>query len=123
MSEQIPNLDKDDAEAIEWLSKEYPQIYDSFREKMLAQFVLFAKKHKGYGTSNINLGTQLDTPEDIQLALTGLVIRMLDKINRLKNIVVLKGEDKVGEAITDTLQDLSVYGIIAQIVQEGKFKK
>ena len=38
--------------------------------------------------------------------------------------MVLKGEkDTVGEPIRDTFQDISVYGIIAQIVQDGKFKR
>jgi hypothetical protein len=47
---------------------------------------------------------------------------MNDKIQRLKQLVVLGEPDVVGEAIEDTFQDLSVYGIIAQIVQVKKFK-
>ena len=45
-----------------------------------------------------------------------------DKIQRLKNLVVQGEPDTVGEPIEDTLKDLSVYGIIGQIVQQGKFK-
>ena len=89
---------------------------------MMEQYVLFCKKHRNYGTSNINVGTQLETPADIKLSLTGLWFRVNDKIQRLKNLVVLGEPDTVGESIEDTLQDLSVYGIIAQIVQQGKFK-
>jgi len=37
-------------------------------------------------------------------------------------LVVLGEPDTVGEPIEDTLKDLSVYGIIGQIVQQGKFK-
>ena len=48
---------------------------------------------------------------------------MNDKINRLKQLVVLGNKDQVGEAIEDTFQDLSVYGIIAQIVKNGKWGK
>ena len=123
MSNTPPNLSEDDAKIVEWLSNEYPQISEEFRSIMLEQFVLFAKKHKGYGCDNITLGSSLSTPEDIKLSLTGVIIRMMDKINRLKSIVLQNGEDLVGEALEDTLRDHSVYAIIAQIVQKGKFKK
>ena len=46
-----------------------------------------------------------------------------DKINRLKQLVVMGGKDSVGESVQDTYQDLSVYGIIAQIVKNGKWGK
>ena len=59
---------------------------------------------------------------DVKLALTGLWFRLNDKVQRLKNLVVLGEPDTVGESLTDTFQDLSVYGIIAQIVQQKKFK-
>ena len=39
-----------------------------------------------------------------------------------KQLVVLGEPDTVGEAIDDTFQDLSIYGIIAQLVKEKKFK-
>jgi len=42
---------------------------------------------------------------------------MNDKIQRLKQLVVLGQPDEVGEPIQDTYEDLSVYGVIAQIVQ------
>jgi hypothetical protein len=48
---------------------------------------------------------------------------MNDKIQRLKQLVVLSKKDNVGEAIEDTFQDMSVYGIIAQIVSNGKWGK
>jgi hypothetical protein len=48
---------------------------------------------------------------------------MNDKIQRLKQLVVLSKKDNVGEAIEDTFQDMSVYGIIAQIVSSGKWGK
>jgi hypothetical protein len=48
---------------------------------------------------------------------------MNDKIQRLKQLVVLGKQDNVGEAIDDTYQDLSVYGIIAQLVSRGKWAK
>jgi hypothetical protein len=48
---------------------------------------------------------------------------MNDKIQRLKQMVVQGKKDEVGEAIEDSYQDLSVYGIIAQIVSNGKWAK
>ena len=71
---------------------------------------------------NINVGTNLETDSDVKLSLTGLWFRLNDKIQRLKNLVVIGEPDTVGEAIDDTFQDLSIYGIIAQIVKQKKFK-
>jgi hypothetical protein len=39
-----------------------------------------------------------------------------DKIQRLKQLIILGHKDNVGESEQDTFQDLSVYGIIAQLV-------
>jgi hypothetical protein len=44
-------------------------------------------------------------------------------VQRFKQLVVLGKKDNVGEAIDDTFQDLSVYGIIAQLVKRGKWAK
>ena len=60
---------------------------------------------------------------DVKLSLTGLWFRINDKINRLKQLVVLGEPDEVGESIQDTYEDLTVYGIIAQLVQRGKWAK
>ena len=61
--------------------------------------------------------------EEIKLSLTGLWFRMNDKIQRLKQLVVLGKQDNIGESCEDTFQDLSVYGIIAQLVSSGKWAK
>ena len=113
---------KEDNEAIEWCEKTYPDITEEYKKIMMEQYVLFCKKHRNYGTGNINVGTNLDTDNDVKLALTGLWFRLNDKIQRLKQLVVLGEPDTVGEAIDDTFQDLSIYGIIAQLVKEKKFK-
>ena len=75
------------------------------------------------GPDNISVGTRLETPEEVKLSQTGLWFRMNDKIQRLKQLVLLGKEDTVGEAVEDTYQDLSVYNIIAQIVIRGKWAK
>ena len=87
------------------------------------EYKLFCQKQSNYGPSNISVGTDLKTKDDIKLSLTGLWFRMNDKIQRLKQLVVLGQPDEVGEPIQDTFQDLSVYGIIAQIVQNKKWSK
>ena len=113
---------KEDNEAVEWCEEKYPELTQEYKRIMMEQYVLFCKKHRNYGTSNITVGTQLETDADIKLSLTGLWFRINDKINRLKNLVVSGEPDTVGESVEDTLKDLSVYGIIGQIVQKGKFK-
>jgi len=115
-------FNEEDDKAVKWCEEKYPELTAEYKKIMMEQYILFCKKHRNYGTSNINVGTNLETDADIKLSLTGLWFRVNDKIQRLKNLVVLGEPDTVGESIEDTLQDLSVYGIIAQIVQQGKFK-
>ena len=109
-------------EAVKWCEDNYPELTKEYKEIMMKQYVLFCKKHRNYGTGNINVGTNLETDKDVKLALTGLWFRLNDKIQRLKNLVIIVEPDTVGESIEDTFQDLSVYGIISQIVQKKKFK-
>ena len=113
---------KKDDEAVKWCEDNYPDMTQEYKKIMMEQYIMFCKKHRNYGCGNINVGTNLDTDNDVKLALTGLWFRMNDKIQRLKNLVVLGEPDAVGESVEDTLKDLSVYGIIGQIVQQGKFK-
>ena len=113
---------KKDEEAIEWCEKSYPELCTEYKKIMMEQYIMFCKKHRNYGTGNINVGTNLETNNDVKLALTGLWFRLNDKIQRLKQLVVLGEPDTVGESVQDTFQDMSIYGIIAQIVQQKKFK-
>ena len=121
MSNQL-NFSKEDNKAVDWCESNYPELTTEYIKIMMNQYVLFCKKHRNYGTGNVNVGTNLETDADVKLALTGLWFRLNDKIQRLKQLVVLGEPDTVGEAIDDTFQDLSVYGIIAQIVKLKKFK-
>ena len=109
---------KEDNEAVEWCEKSYPELCTEYKKIMMEQYVMFCKKHRNYGCGNINL----DTDNDVKLALTGLWFRLNDKIQRLKQLVVLGEPDTVGESVQDTFQDMSIYGIIAQLVQQKKFK-
>jgi len=113
---------KEDNEAVEWCEKTHSDLCTEYKIIMTEQYVMFCKKHRNYGCGNINVGTNLDTDNDVKLALTGLWFRMNDKVQRLKQLVVLGEPDTVGESVQDTFQDMSIYGIIAQIVQQKKFK-
>ena len=116
------NFSEKDNEAVKWCEDNYPELTQEYKKIMMGQYVTFCKKHRNYGTGNINVGTNLETDADVKLSLTGLWFRLNDKIQRLKQLVIQNEPDTVGESITDTFQDLSVYGIIAQIVQQKKFK-
>jgi hypothetical protein len=111
-----------DAESIAWCEDKYPAMTAEYKRISDSQYATFCKKHRNYGCGNINVGTNLETEGDVKLALTGLWFRMNDKVQRLKQLVVIGEPDMVGEAIEDTYQDLSVYGIIAQLVQQKRFK-
>ena len=109
-------------EAVDYCEENFPETCNEFKKILREQYEMFCKKQKNYGPGNISVGTNLQTPDDVKLSLTGLWFRMNDKIQRLKQLVIQNEPDAVGESITDTFQDLSVYGIIAQIVQQKKFK-
>ena len=122
MSKTKLNFTPEDNQAVEWCEDNYKELTDEYKKIMMEQYIIFCKKHRNYGTGNVNVGTNLETDDDVKLSLTGLWFRINDKIQRLKQLVVLGEPDTVGESINDTFQDLSVYGIIAQIVQQKKFK-
>jgi hypothetical protein len=103
-------------EAVVYCEKEYPETCKEFKRIMAEQYVLFCKKQKNYGPGNISVGTDLRSDGDVKLSLTGLWFRINDKIQRLKQLIILGHKDNVGESEQDTFQDLSVYGIIAQLV-------
>ena len=109
--------------AIEYCEETYPQTCEEFKNILDEMYITFCKKQRNYGPGNISVGTTLETKEDVKLSLTGLWFRINDKVQRLKQLVVLGQPDEVGESIQDTYEDLSVYGVIAQIVQRGKWAK
>ena len=117
--ETIIGDNMDSVDAVKYIEEEYPETAKSFKEIQKEQYELFCRKQMDYGPKNISVGTDLRTDEDVKLSLTGLWFRINDKIERLKQLVVL---DKVAqnEPMIDAFSDLSVYGIIAQIVHRKK---
>ena len=107
--------------AIKILKKEYPVIYTTYKEIIDEQFELFAKKHLDYGMGNVSAGTQLINNEEKEFAMTGLWYRLSDKINRWKNMII-SGRKAQNETLIDTFQDVTNYGIIAQLVKKGMWK-
>ncbi len=103
------------------LKDEYPTIYNGYQEIMDEQFELFAKKHLDYGMHNVSAGTNLDTKDEVEFAMTGLWYRLSDKINRWKNMII-SGRKAQNETLIDTFQDVTNYGIIAQLVSRGMWK-
>jgi len=103
------------------LKKEYPIIYQTYKDVMDEQFELFAKKHLDYGMGNVSAGTQLVNEEETEFAMTGLWYRLSDKINRWKNMI-LTGRKAQNETLIDTFQDITNYGIICQMVFKNKWK-
>ena len=71
--------------------------------------------------SNISMVTGVVSSVITHLSLTALVVRINDKIQRLLNLIVTSKREAQNEPIEDAFKDLSVYGIIAQIVKNGKW--
>ena len=109
--------------AVDYCEKHFPETCNAFKQVMQEQYEMFCKKQKNYGPGNISVGTDCRSDEDIKLSLTGLWFRLNDKVQRLKQLIVLGHKDEVGESEQDTFQDLSIYGIIAQIVSAKKWGK
>ena len=107
--------------AREILEVEYPTIYKGYQSIIDEQFELFAKKHLDYGMHNISAGTNLNNKDEIEFAMTGLWYRLSDKINRWKNMII-SGRKAQNETLIDTFQDITNYGIIAQLVSRGLWK-
>ena len=105
------------------MEEDWPQMTAEFRRLQREQYELFLYKQHDYGPGNISVGSQLQTPEEVKLSLTGLWFRMNDKIQRLKTLLMGGRESAVDEPIEDAFLDVSNYGIMATIVKNGKWGK
>jgi hypothetical protein len=112
---------KNPPSAREILKKEYPTIYNGYQSIVDEQFELFARKHLDYGMHNVSAGTNLENSDEVEFAMTGLWYRLSDKINRWKNMII-SGRKAQNETLIDTFQDVTNYGIIAQLVKRGMWK-
>jgi hypothetical protein len=79
-------------------------------KQALANLTLFDKKQRDYGSGNISDFGEL-----------GVLIRLNDKINRLKNLLQSKGEVNC-ESVADTWDDIANYGIIGKLCSQNLWK-
>ena len=80
-------------------------------DEVLKDIQLFDKKQHDYWPQNI-----------AKFGVTGVLVRSSDKIERLINLYNRKDEPSIEESIEDSWQDLSVYGAIARVCIDGKWK-
>jgi hypothetical protein len=78
--------------------------FDKAEAIQQAQLALLRKKNADYGDHNITL-----------TGLAGVVTRMSDKMERLRKLA-LEGHEPNFESIEDTLDDMSLYGVIGRLV-------
>ena len=79
-------------------------------KQALANLTLFDKKQRDYGSGNISDFGEL-----------GVLIRLNDKINRLKNLLQSNGEVNC-ESVADTWDDIANYGLIGKLCNQNLWK-
>ena len=75
---------------------------------------LLITKQEDYGPDNVNLA--FGGP------INGLLVRIGDKFNRLKNLLS-HGKDPKHESVEDSFKDLANYAVIALMVERGLWPK
>ena len=110
-------------EVVDIFEKEYPELSQEFQNIQKEMYETFAAKHMDYGLQNISLGGDLTKENDKKFSLTGLSIRLTDKISRLRNLLANGRNFVKGEGMEDTFIDIANYGIIGMLVGRDKWKK
>tara|TARA_A100001011_G_scaffold172315_1_gene181136 strand:- start:1339 stop:1743 length:405 start_codon:yes stop_codon:yes gene_type:complete len=108
---------------VEQMEEEWPEMTTEFKRLQAEQYELFCRKQHDYGPTNISVGTQLLTEDEIKLSLTGLWFRVNDKVQRIKNLLMGNRQSAVDEPLEDAFLDMSNYGIMATIVKNKKWGK
>ena len=117
-------MDDEVNQTITIFEEEYPDLSNEFIKIQAEMYAMFAAKHMDYGLNNIALGGDIvNNSNDKQFSLTGLYIRLTDKISRLKNLLVNGRSFVKGEGMEDTFIDIANYGIIGLLVGRDKWKK
>ncbi len=121
---EIMDAKHPEAAAVRVFEKEYPELAEEFKNIQKEMYEMFARKHMDYGLNNIALGGDIiNSHDDKQFSLTGLCIRLTDKISRLKNLLINGKSFVEGEGMQDTFIDIANYGIIGLLVGRNKWKK
>ena len=116
-------IDDEANQIITIFEEEYPELSNEFQVIQDEMYEMFARKHMDYGLNNIALGGDLTNKEDKKFSLTGLCIRLTDKISRLKNLLINGRSFVKGEGMENTFIDIANYGIIGLLVGRDKWKK
>jgi hypothetical protein len=74
---------------------------------------ILVKKQLDYGPGNIN-----NAPGG---ALNGLLVRMNDKMERLKHLIYHADGEPQNESIDDSFLDIANYAVIAMMVRQGSW--
>ena len=124
-SKKIQEFMDDEAnQIITIFEEEYPDLSNEFQNIQDEMYEMFARKHMDYGLNNIALGGDIvNNSDDKKFSLTGLAIRLTDKISRLRNLMVNGRNYVKGEGMEDTFIDIANYGIIGLLVGRNKWKK
>ncbi len=130
MDSKYPNkkiqefMDDEANQIITIFEEEYPELSNEFQIIQDEMYEMFARKHMDYGLNNIALGGDIvNNSDDKKFSLTGLAIRLTDKISRLRNLMVNGRNYVKGEGMEDTFIDIANYGIIGLLVGRDKWKK
>jgi len=117
-------MDDETNQIITIFEEEYPELSNEFQIIQNEMYEMFARKHMDYGLNNIALGGDIvNNSDDKKFSLTGLCIRLTDKISRLKNLLINGRSFVEGEGMQDTFIDIANYGIIGLLVGRNKWKK
>jgi len=123
-AEKIKEIIEDEInQTITIFEEEYPELSKEFKDIQDEMYAMFAAKHMDYGLQNISLGGDLTNENDKKFSLTGLAIRLTDKISRLRNLLTNGRSFVKGEGMEDTFIDVANYGIIGMLVGRDKWKK
>lgn len=95
---------------------DYIETMNMFRDILNDEYILFAMKQADYGPGNISMNGNKT------LALLGLGVRMNDKTQRILNLTH-KSEEPNNESLEDSFKDISIYGVIGQILLKDKWGK
>ena len=111
-------------DVVGYMEKKYPEMTQEFRKIQQEQYELFLRKQHDYGPQNVAVGSLLKTKADIKLSLLGLWFRIQDKTERIKTLLMRDDGNSVqDEPVVDSYNDISVYGVMAQVVSRGKWAK
>jgi len=112
------------SDVVGYMETKYPEMTKEFRKIQQEQYELFLHKQHDYGPQNVAVGSLLKTKADIKLSLLGLWFRIQDKTERIKTLLMRDKENSVqDEPVVDSYNDISVYGVMAQVVSRGKWAK